>query len=518
MSLIGREKRLGCRLSNHYGKEAVQTSLLHFLFGKALNAVVSLITLVALARWLDPTDYGVYIALLALQGSLLAVSSLGIDATTERFMPELRMRHADSELLGFVLGAVGVRFAALLVLALIAWLLAEPITQLVGLAMYLNAFQLWLAVVVMTGILSFAVVLLEAMLHQRQAQRCMSIYVVAKILALSLTQHYSPLDIKALVWIEIAATGIAATTGLWLLFRHFSNAGMQSGWQIVLANRARMRRFAFFNYVAQVVFQLFNAEIMKLLVTRLLGVLQSARYGFAYSLADTVQRYLPAVLLLRLIKPVFISRYTKTGDIAELNAMARIILKLNLLVLIPMIGFAAVYGGDLLALLTKGKYADAHWILVGVLGLLVLTSHQLVLSLLASTLEKNTMQLYAGLASTVAFPCALLLVPELGPMGAVAASALGGIVYNTFATVYLRRSGVDYRPDLRGACVFLLGGISLYGVSMFISSMLTGLTGLGVALIVGSMSYFSIVRILSAFEDKERAMLNSILPKRIFIF
>lgn len=496
----------------------MRASLLHFLFGKALNAVVSLLTLVALARWLAPADYGVYIALLALQTSLLAVSSLGIDTTTERFMPELRMRHADSELLGFVLGAISARFVALLLLALIAWIFARPITSLVGLSQYLPIFKLWVVVVVLTGILSFAVVLLEAMLHQRQSQICMSIYVVARLVLLGAAYQYVLLDLSGLVWVELVATGIAALAGLMLLMQSFSTDGLRSGWQIVLANRQRMQRFAFFNYVAQVVFQLFNAEVMKLTVTRLIGVLQSARYGFAYSLADTVQRYLPAVLLLRLIKPVFVSRYTKTGDFTQLNVMARIILKLNLFMLVPIIGFSAVYGGDLLSLLSNGKYGDAHWILVSVLALLVLTSHQLVLSLLASTLEKNSMQLYAGLASTVAFPIALLLVPALGPLGAVAASAGGGIVYNTFATVYLRRTGVDYRPDFRGASVFAIAGMVLYGLSLWLNSLLGGLAGLVLALLVGSIAYLTIVRMLSAFSHEEREMLNSILPKRIFVF
>lgn len=505
-------------MSNHYSKAALRASLLHFFFGKALNAVVSMLTLIALARWMVPADYGVYIAFLALQSSLLAISSLGVDTTTERFMPELRMRHADTELLGFVLTAVSARLASLLLLVLIAWIASQPITALVGLTQYLDIFMIWVIVVALTGVLSFVVILLEAMLHQRQAQICMSIYLLAKLLLLGLTHQYLELNLDVLVRIELAATGTAAVVGFLLLIRRFSAGGLRSGWQIVLANRQRMRRFAFFNYIAQVVFQLFNAEVMKLLVTRLLGVLQSARYGFAYSLADTVQRYLPAVLLLRLIKPVFVSRYTKTGDFAQLNAMARIILKLNLLMLVPIIAFAAVYGGDLLSLLSKGKYADAHWIFVGILSLLVFTSHQLVLSLLASTLEKNSMQLYAGIASTVAFPCALFLVPILGPLGAVAASAVSGIVYNTFATIYLRRSGVDYRPDLRGACIFLTGGLVLYGLTLLINSELAGLTGLGVSLLVGSVSYLAIVRMLSAFSHEEREMLNSILPKRIFVF
>jgi O-antigen/teichoic acid export membrane protein len=128
------------------------------------------------------------------------------------------------------------------------------------------------------------------------------------------------------------------------------------------------------------------------------------------------------------------------------------------------------------------------------------------------------MQLYAGLASTVAFPIALLLVPALGPLGAVAASAGGGIVYNTFATVYLRRTGVDYRPDFRGASVFAIAGMVLYGLSLWLNSLFGGLAGLVLALLVGSIAYLAIVRMLSAFSHEEREMLNSILPKRIFVF
>lgn len=505
-------------MSSHYGKAAVRASLLHFLFGKALNAVVSLLTLVALARWLATDTYGVYVAFLALQTSMLALSNLGIDTTTERFMPELRTKHADSELLGFVMASISARVFSLLVLLLISWLAAQPITALVGLELHVEAFRLWVIVITLTGLFSLAVVLLESMLHQRQSQICMSFYVVLKLLLLTVAYQFFTLDLGVIVWVELIATAAATLIGFWLLIRRFSAAGLRRGWQIVLKNRQRMQRFAFFNYVAQIVFQFFSVEMMKLLVTRLLGVLQSARYGFAYSLAETVQRYLPAVLLLRLIKPVFVSRYAKTGDFSQLNEMARIILKLNLLMLAPLIAFAAVYGGELLGFLSKGKYADAQWILVSILGLLTLTSHQLVLSLLASTLEKNAMQLYAGLVSTIAFPCALLLVPAIGPLGAVAASAVSGVVYNVFATIYLRRTGFDYRPDLRGAGVFVLAGSVLFGLMHFVNSALPILVGLAVAVPLGSIVYLLIVRLLSAFSNEERELLNSILPKRIFIF
>ncbi|CAM8667774.1 RfbX Membrane protein involved in the export of O-antigen and teichoic acid [Comamonadaceae bacterium] len=508
-------------MANHYGKSAVKASLIHFLFGKALNAVVSLATLIVLARWLAPGDYGIYIAFIALQATMLAVSNLGIDTTAERFMPELRMRHSDTDLLGFVGAVLAARTASLLLLLAVGWIFAENITGLVGLGEHKELFRLWLLVVGLAGLLAFAVVLLEAMLHQRQAQNSMSAYVVLKLILLIAVWRMAEINIKFVVLVELLATAAAAAISLIFLLSHFSRTGLRTGWLIVKANRKRLQRFAFFNYLAQVIFQLFNAEAMKLLVTRLLGILQSAVYGFAYSLADTVQRYLPAVLLLRLIKPVFVSRYVKTGDFEELNAMARLILKLNLLVLTPAIALAAVYGGDLLSLMSGGKYADGHWLFVGILGLLVLTSHQLVLSLIAGTLEKNTMQLYAGLASTIAFPCALWLIPKWGPLGAVAASAAGGFTYNIFATNYLRRLGYAYAPEARAAYAFLISGLLTYASCLLLKKMLIGLSPLmllAICLGASSLIYTALVRVLSAFSNKERELLNTILPRKVFIF
>lgn len=503
-------------MANHYGKSAVKASLVHFFFGKALNAVVSLVTLIALARWLTPADYGIYIAFSALQASLLVVSDLGIDTTAERFMPELRMHHSDFELLGFVAAVLCARVGTLFFMVGIGWLFADDITAIVGLNAYSGLFKLWLGVVAFSGLLGLAVVLLESMLHQRPAQTSMSIYVVLKLLLLYLGWHLFTIDILYMVQIELIATCIAALFGTVQLLSHFSLAGLHDGWLIVKKNRQRLQRFAFFNYFAQVVFQLFSAEVIKLMVTRLLGVLQSAVYGFAHSLAETVQRYLPTVLLLRLIKPVFVSRYVKTGDFGQLNSLAQLVLKLNLLILTPTIAFAAVYGGRLLSLISNGKYEEAHWLLVGMLGILVFNSHKIILSLLAGTLEKNKMQLYAGMASSIVFPIALLLIPRFGPLGAIAVSAISGLTYNTYATFYLRKAGYCYQPDLRAATVFLISGILTFLLIFLINKMLPFLLGLFIAVFIGGSFYIFVVRTMHAFSKEEVKILNSLLPKTFF--
>jgi hypothetical protein len=81
----------------------------------------------------------------------------------------------------------------------------------------------------------------------------------------------------------------------------------------------------------------------------------------------------------------------------------------------------------------------------------------------------------------------------------------------------LRQAGFDYSPDFRGGLIFLIGGITVYGLALFLNTVLSGWIGIALTLLVASVVYLLIVRFMSAFTNDERAMLNSILPKPIFI-
>ncbi len=502
----------------HYERASIRSALIHFLFGKALNALVSVITLIGLARWLSTEDYGSYITLIALQATLLAVSNLGVETTAERFLPEFRTRYADEQLLGFVFASLSVRLLTLSLVAGIGVIVADQLVSWVGLTRLDDVMRIWLFAIVGYGTLNFACVLLEAMLKQKHAQVCMSSYLAIKLVLIVILQLNGNLQLATLVICEVVAGVGSAVFSVLLLSRQFHRAGMRSGWQLVLNNQRRLVRFAGFNYFAQCVFQLFSADMLKMLVVRMAGVASAASYGFAANLADMVQRYLPATLLQRLIKPVFVSRYVRSGNFDELNQMARVILKLNLLILIPAIAVAITYGSELLDVITKGKYVDGHWLFVGALALLIPSSHQAILGLLASTLERNGMQFYAGLISAIGFPVALMLIPSFGPMGAVAAAAISALVYNTAASIYIRREGFEYRPDWRSLGVFVLAG-GLLVVCMMLSKALVdgGIFRLAVLALLCA-GYLVLVRRLSAFSDAERSMLNAILPRPIFVF
>ena len=130
-------------MNNHYNRSALKTSLIHFLFGKAFNAVISFCTIILLVRWIDAQDYGVYVAFLALQASSLAISSMGIDTTAERFLPEFRTRYSDKELLGFVVSSFLLRCLSLVLLMIVGTLIASPLAKLIGLYLHIDALNIW---------------------------------------------------------------------------------------------------------------------------------------------------------------------------------------------------------------------------------------------------------------------------------------------------------------------------------------------------------------------------------------
>jgi O-antigen/teichoic acid export membrane protein len=119
--------------------------------------------------------------------------------------------------------------------------------------------------------------------------------------------------------------------------------------------------------------------------------------------------------------------------------------------------YVLVYGKEFVSLISKGKYADSHFLLASILVVLVPSTHQWVLSIVASTIERNELQLKSALIAVVMLPVAMIAIPEMGLYGAVFSIYLGSIFYNVYATKYLRKMGYPYRQGLEwaGACIGL---------------------------------------------------------------
>ena len=86
----------------HYNLDALRRSLGHFLVGKSVSALSSLLLLVLLARWLSTEDYAVYVSLQALVVIVTYLTSLGINQSLLRYIPELRVANNNLPMYGMV--------------------------------------------------------------------------------------------------------------------------------------------------------------------------------------------------------------------------------------------------------------------------------------------------------------------------------------------------------------------------------------------------------------------------------
>ncbi|GMV54405.1 MAG: hypothetical protein AMXMBFR6_02100 [Betaproteobacteria bacterium] len=474
--------------AGHYAAARIRAALVHFITGKLLSGALGIATLLLTVRGLPVAEYGVYASLVATQLMLLAVSSLGIEPATERFVPEIRVSHAPAALARLLLAGLCARLLTLAVLMLVLMVAGRHLLGWLRLDAWQPAFEAYYKVIFAAGLFQMLSAALEALLEQRRAQQAMMANAALRCALVGYLVAERRLDIAGVILAEGCGLALGCALAALPLVGHVReawrartepgpHAAPRELWR-------RMRRYARYNYLAQCLMQGYGQDMMRLLLTRFVGVAETARYGFAVALSDMVNRYLPAVLFLRLIRPIFVSRYAVNRDFAQLNAFAALIMKLNLFVLAPLLALLAVHGDGIARLVGGAQYADAGWLVFGVLLLLVPTSHQWTLSLLANTLECNELQMRGALLGLLGLPAAYLGIRLLGEHGVLVGPYASATAYNAYATHYLRRLGYDYRQDYAGlarllAAAGLAAGAALLAGSLPYAVPLAGAVYLG---------------------------------------
>jgi hypothetical protein len=279
--------------------------------------------------------------------------------------------------------------------------------------------------------------------------------------------------------------------------------------------RARMLTFGAKNYGAQLIMLMYGPDALRLVASSQAGLAQAGRFGAVHSLYEYIQRDLPAFMLLRLIRPMFVSRYTANRDFGALNAMGAIVLKINLAVLTPLIVFLAVAGDTLLGALSRGRYADAGWLLVAYVALLVPMSNQWVVSIVANTTEQNDTQVKAAFVALPGIAVGASLVPSYGIAALVGGAWVSYLLYNVAAVAWLNRAGFPYRPDWRAlmlcsACGGVVGGAAIAAKTVLPKFALQDLV-LGAG---GAILALATIVLGRLFTPSERKVLTGMLRRR----
>ncbi len=506
----------------YYSISRLRWNTLVFTGGKGINATLSLGIFALIASSLSKVDFAIYAWLIAFIELATNLSRFGINWAVDRYVPQLRSTLNSYQLRRFILIMTGLRLAAILAMAAVFFWAGERFLTASGHEDWIPAFDRYVIIVVPFALMTFLRdVVFQSLLQQVHSQGNTTvrhlIFLIALFAALLMMDE---LTLDHVIIGEIAATIVAAGVAflqLRYLLRQLPydtapTSNSMPSWR-------KITKFAANSYANEVLRMSGSGYAVMTAAPHLLTTIAVAPYGFCQTLFAQLNRFLPAHLFSGLYRPRLVSQYTKTGSFEDLNRQLIIILKVSNYILAAAIAIFAVYGAEILALLSGGKYADAHGLMLLFLFLMLIDNHRQVLLALCNTIEKVAYMSRASLFLPFVVPIAIGLVSlGLGASGLALALiiadmlCLGAIVYQ------LRADGYRLRADLSGQLRIVAAGLITVAFGWFIHSYHPDTWVWNVAgMALTGIAFIAVAKVLRPMSALERSTIERMAGRRLYV-
>lgn len=503
-------------------------SLRQFAAGRILSAVVGFATLLVLVRVLPRSDYGVYVALFASFEILQLAASPGAYAVVFRYVPELRVPQARTALVKLFRWLTAYRAVTLLLVAAAFGAGAPLIAQTLGAREADAAIRLFAVVMIFEGLARFFDATFESLLEQGMAQLSILLRNSAKLLTMLALSDFARTEFSLGTWLQAesltSAFGcvVSAVLMTWHLRRRLDGiGGITSQAPHSQIGLRRMFRFAVPTYFAQLLYIASGVELVKLLISRLGGPAAAAPFGFAAALTGTVNRYLPSFLLVGWLRPIFVSARNGENGVVYLATMSSVIIKFNLLMLMPVLVGLGVAGRQVVNALGGGRMDDAEHLLYLLSIVLLLQSFRSVVSLVGMTFELGRDSLGATLRSLWGLALGAGAFLLWGTWAVCCGLIASEAIWATYMLRRLAKHGFSVRWDAAGLCKIgvsaLVPGVAALLIARWAPVQLSHggwmALAIGAALACVGLSVF-----LKPLAADERAMVRRLVPARFVLW
>ncbi len=453
-------------MSERYGGERVRRGLLHFVLGKGVSALSGFVAMVLVVRILPVEVFADYSVLIALVEFVTALSGLGLAHAMLRYVPQLYVLNYRTALRQFVWGAFLLRSVVLVAVALLAWVLASPISPLIGLHGAADAFRLFLAVVVVRCSNHFLSQVLDSTLHQGAAQIAYSINSVSRLIGMVYLSMSGDADLLSVIWVELISDLLGFIAILIAIVKYSLSIELtlkapddDQDW--VRKNLRQIARFCLSGYVQHIVGLPFGGNTNRLVGGHLFSDAVMASYGFAQSLYEFIKRYLPAQLLIGLIRPVVVARFSEKRDFAAAATVCERLIVVNTVIIGICFSGLVVGGEGMLLWISGGKYGTGTLTILAMLLVVVaLETHRLILEMLAQTVESYEVLIPSNILLAFSVLPGVLLYPFVGAVCFPLANAFALVLANRLVRRSLEQRGFRYAHPWRRSIQILLMGLT----------------------------------------------------------
>ncbi|RZI85836.1 MAG: hypothetical protein EOP38_03560 [Rubrivivax sp.] len=468
-----------------FGAAHFRASLKAFVLGRAVQGVLAFSLLLLTVRVTASTEYGLYLVLLGLVDVVRPVSSLGVLPTVQQFLPEMALHARPAQLARFLAWARTVRWLILLLVCGGVYLGWNALCDLLDVGAGARSMALLACVLVATTLaMEYAEAALEAVLEQRLAQRVRVIYTFCRLLGVIALAMFSVPDAKGLVVVDC----LAASLCLILAERYCTarsrllepDGSKDFHWR-------EIAHYALHLSFSQLMSAAATPGAVRLVVARTLGLDAIAHFGFLQLLIGQINRFLPSLLLINLVRPALIAARLR-GKVDIVADACGFLFKSNLLIVWPGIGLAVLCGDWLVAQMSGHKFENLGLELaVMLLALASMTQTQMTVIVF----QIHRMSAALGRLSAIALSTPLLALAgaQHSLLGALVGLTLATMLRNAVSMWVLQRSLARVTVDVAGILRVLallvlsgaLGALAAYrfgevaGVALYVALLAPGI-------------------------------------------
>ena len=509
-------------MAAHFSFQKLKRSLAHFAIGKIASGIIGIFILFLLVRALSPNDFGIYVTLLALFEILQLGSSFGLLTSAQRYVTDCRISGTGKQLRQLVKDLLIWRLITLSLVSVIFWLVSKPLMQYFDIAGSQHVLDIYLIVIVSEGTSRLADIIFESLLLQGKAQISILIRNGAKLIGFAFLLFSLPeVTLLSVIKVEAVTTALGMIVSVGLMHQYLNKVKPDGARDEILVGYKFPKvfnRFSYQFYLAQLVGLAYGPDVVKMIVAKIFGMVEVAVFGFAFAIINILLRYMPAYLLLGMVRPIFVAKKTSGATFGEVNDLMNLVLKINVFFLVPVMLFFLLYGEEFSVWVTHGKYPQAGHLLVVMSVLLGLQTLHGILGVLVITYEKAGISLLGTVIGLGGLLIGLYSSAQWQVYGLVFGLGLSELIWCTTVILGFRQMGYHIKFDWTGLGKFLLTAMLTAGVLIGFNVEMSNMTGIIIGSILLLIVYSFIAMIMKPFNFNERNMINRLLPRAWFVW
>ena len=493
-----------------YGVSRIRRAFVHFIGGRAVQALARAILVLVLVRILPVDDYGAYMLIVGLSELMLLVASFGIVPIAQRYLPQMVVSLSQVRVKRFVSSLILAQFCILVLIVSLIWIYWQHIAPFMGFSeRQAEAGLPAVLLMFLVPVFRFVAELLEALLEQGRAQVARALMPAGRVIAIGIIiAAMGQVDFYTLLWLDVGVTTLCVILAWFFLAQSIKSLPQENfKGEIPLKE---IGRFGWHMAAVSIMSSAAHPGAIRLALANVLGVIESGLFAFLQSLERMISRYLPGTLLRGIIRPVLVVKSQTTQGMKTVEAGTGLLFKTNLFIISAGAIVVGVGGNTLVAWLSGDKFTEAGLTLfLMFLAMGVIAQRAVIEMILQITGQTEILRLTSMMA-----PLALLTVWLLASHGlnvVVIIIAIFTSLSNWLALrVLIRRPG-GFFLDWKGMVSILIPG-SLAIIAGLIINIETHAI---ISIVVAELLFLACVKVLRPINHDEIILIERVAGGRV---